>query len=278
MLGRAVARSARKRGTLLAAPGRNELDVADTAALRSYLAAERPDLVVNCAAFTQVDACEEQEELATEINGHAPGRAAAAADAVGARFLQVSTDYVFDGGATSPYSEEHPTSPLQAYGRGKLVGEESVLRATGGFVVRTSWLFGPEGPNFVDTMLRLAEDRDTLQVVDDQVGCPTYTPNLAEELLDLADATEGRGDDERRYHVGHPEPVTWNGFARAIFEAAGLERRVERVPTSAFPRPATRPSYSVLSTTRTQQILGRELEPWREGLVDYLEWRQGSRG
>lgn len=274
MLGRAVAHAARRRGTLVGAPGRDEVDLAHTDAVEGALARLEPDLVINCAAFTQVDACEEQEALATEINGDAAGRAAAAAARRGARFLQVSTDYVFDGRSAAPYDTEHPTAPIQAYGRSKLRGEETVLESETSLVARTSWLFGPEGPNFVDTMLRLAGERDVLQVVDDQIGCPTYTPHLADDLLDLAQcATWGR-DAPRRYHVSHPEPVSWNGFARAIFEEAGVRIEVQRVPTEAFPRPAPRPRYSVLDTSRTEEALGRSLRPWREGLRDYLSRRE----
>ena len=176
----------------------------------------------------------------------------------------------------SPYDEAHPTAPIQAYGRSKLVGEKLVANA-GGLVVRTSWLFGPGGPNFADTMLKLAAGRDLLQVVDDQRGCPTYTPFLAAALLDLAaDPPWARLGPSRVTHYSNPDPVTWFGFAGAIFEAAGTQVKVEPVTTAAFPRPAARPAYSVLSLDGVTRLLGRPVEGWREGLADYLGLRASS--
>ncbi|MEM6701876.1 MAG: dTDP-4-dehydrorhamnose reductase [Acidobacteriota bacterium] len=270
MLGQALVGEAQRRSLPVAGVTRQQVDLVDTGSVETALDEIGPEVVVNGAAFTQVDQCEEEEERATEINGYAVGRAAAACAARGVRFLQVSTDYVFDGSATEPYRESHPTAPLQAYGRGKLVGEEST-RTAGGAVVRTSWLFGPGGPNFVQTMLKLAGDRTVLDVVDDQVGCPTYTPFLAQGLLDLAwSDLWDLPSSERVVHYSNPEPVSWNGFARAIFDEAKLTMEVRPVPTSTFPRPAERPRYSVLSTERTEALIGGALPPWRQGLRSYL--------
>ena len=277
MLGSAVVAAGASRERRVVGLTRSDLDITDSESLRRRVAEERPGVVVNCAAYTQVDACEEHEDEATEVNGHAAGRAAAICDAAQARFVHVSTDYVFDGAATRPYEVEHPTAPIQAYGRSKLVGEQAVLGAAETLVVRTSWLFGAGGPNFVDTMLRLAGERPALQVVADQIGCPTYTPFLAEALLDLAEDECWLGLRHGRVaHYANPEPVSWHAFAEAIMAAAGLSVVVEAVGSDALQRPARRPAYSVLSTTATAAVLGRPVRPWRDGLARYLELREAS--
>jgi len=274
MLGRAVAAEARRRGWPALALSREEADVADRERLLYWAAAFRPELVVNCAAFTQVDACESERERAFRVNGEGAGNAAAAAGAVGARFLHVSTDYVFDGRGSSPYAEDAPTAPLSVYGESKLLGEHRALAspgALGALVVRTSWLFGPEGPNFAATMLRLvAQGKVPLRVVDDQVGCPTYTKFLARALADLAPRREVTGV----VHYRNREPVSWYAFARAVVRLSpGGPESAEVVPvaTAEFPRPAPRPAYSVLDVARFEAAVGRRVEPWEAGLCDYLE-------
>jgi dTDP-4-dehydrorhamnose reductase len=269
MLGRAVLAAARARGWPALALSRRQADVAGEARLDHWMAAFSPEVVVNCAAYTRVDDCETQQEHAMAVNGEAVGRVARAAERRGARLLQVSTDYVFDGAAERPYAEGDATAPRSAYGRSKLAGEQLALAARRGLVVRTSWLFGAGGPNFVTAILRQI-DRGTrqLRVVADQVGAPTYTPFLARALLDLAPlAATGI------VHYRNREPVSWYSFAAAIARwwpgAAGAVE-VAPVTTAEMPRPAPRPAYSVLAVERCEALLGRRVESWEWGLAQYL--------
>ncbi len=271
MLGRAMAAEARRRGWPALALPRAVADLADRERLLYWADSFRPELVVNCAAMTQVDACESARDEALATNGEAVANAVAAAAAAGARFLHVSSDYVFDGGARDPYREDHPTAPLSVYGESKLLGERRALADPRALVVRASWLFGPGGPNFAATMLALvAAGRTPLRVVDDQVGCPTYTPFLARALADLA----GRREVTGIVHYRNREPVSWYAFARAIvrLSAAGpASAEVVPVTTAEFPRPAPRPAYSVLDVGRFEAAVGRPVEPWEAGLCEYLE-------
>jgi dTDP-4-dehydrorhamnose reductase len=266
MLGRAVTEEAQRRGWPASALGHTEADVTDAATVGARVRDFAPDVVFNCAAFTAVDACEERRDHAFAVNGDAVGTLAAAAREAGATLVHVSSDYVFDGTAREPYGEDHATAPLSVYGASKLRGEERALAYDGAVVVRASWLFGHGGPNFVLTMLRLIDaGKVPLRVVDDQVGCPTYTPFLAAALCDLAE-TGARGV----VHYRNREPVSWFGFAREI--VAGWDAGVEVLPvtTAEFPRPARRPAYSVLAVDRGEGLLGRRVEPWGDGLSEYL--------
>ncbi len=223
-------------------------------------------MVVNCAAFTKVDACEEHEEKATAVNGAGVAAAAAAARRAGARLVHLSTDYVFDGAAREPYREDAATGPLSAYGRGKLEGERRALEYDRSLVVRTSWVFGPGGPNFVAAMVGLIEaGRVPLRVVRDQEGCPTYTGFLARALLDLA-VLEATGI----VHYRNREPVSWYAFAVEIARLWSGAVEVIPVTTEEFPRPARRPSWSVLDVTRFEAVTGRRVEPWESGLAETL--------
>lgn len=231
---------------------RAQLDVTDRDAVRAVL--DPDDLVINCAAWTDVDGAEEHEEEALRINGDGARNVAEAAG----RVVYVSTDYVFDGTKHEPYVESDPVNPLSAYGRTKLAGERATAEANPRHhIVRTSWLFGPGGPNFVETILRLARERDTLRVVDDQIGKPTYTAHLAPELLELAER-----DDFGIHHRAGGGQCSWFEFAREIVERSGLDCAVEPCTTEEFPRPAPRPANSVLA--------GGDLPAWREGLEAYL--------
>jgi dTDP-4-dehydrorhamnose reductase len=258
MLGRDVAAAAESAGHDVTALTRRDLDIADPAAVRAAVAAARPDAVVNCAAWTDVDGAEEHEADATRINGTGAGNVAAAAPYV----VHVSSDYVFEGSATVPYREDDPTGPAGAYGRSKLAGEILVGAAGEHAVVRSAWLFGVHGKNFVATMLRLAEDRDEVNVVADQFGCPTFTGHLASALVDIA---------ERRLtgvlHVAGGGSCSWHELAQAAFDEAGVDCRARPVTTAEFPRPAPRPAWSVLVSTRPD---APALPPWREGLSAYL--------
>jgi dTDP-4-dehydrorhamnose reductase len=258
MLGRDVVAAAEGAGHDVTGLARRDLDIADPDAVRAAVAAARPDAVVNCAAWTDVDGAEEHEADATLINGAGAGYVAAAAPYV----VHVSSDYVFDGTASEPYTESDPTGPAGAYGRSKLDGELAVAANGEHAVVRSAWLFGVHGKNFVATMLRLAEDRDEVNVVADQIGCPTFSGHLAPALVDIA---------ERRLtgilHVAGGGACSWHELAQATFDEAGVDCRAVPVTTAEFPRPAPRPAWSVLRSTRPD---APALPPWREGLSAYL--------
>lgn len=266
MLGRAVVAEARKRGFAALGLSHGQADITDRDRLLYWADTFRPRLIVNCAAFTQVDACEQRREHAFEVNDRAVAHVVAAAEKAESRLIHVSTDYVFDGEADEPYREDTATGPRSVYGASKLAGERRALAYSRGLVVRTSWLFGPGGPNFVATMLRLIAERKTpLRVVDDQTGCPTYTPFLARALWDLA-SRETTGT----VHYRNREPVTWYGFTREIVRLRDRSVEVRPVTTDEFPRPAPRPAYSVLDVSRFEEAVGREVEPWGWGLVEIL--------
>ena len=271
MLGRAMVAEARSRALPVLGLSHAQGDIRDRERLLYWVDAFRPELIVNCAAYTKVDACEgEGREAAFAINGEAVDNVVAACRAAegGARIVHISSDYVFDGKGTAPYKEDDPTGPLSAYGQSKLDGERRVLAYDKSTVVRTSWLFGPGGPNFVATIVGLIESHKPLRVVRDQQGAPTYTLFLARAVLDLA-AEDVRGV----VHYRNREPVSWYEFATEI---AGLWSGTRRIPevvpvtTNEFPRPAPRPAFSVLDVSRFEEAIGRRVEPWGWGLVDYL--------
>jgi dTDP-4-dehydrorhamnose reductase len=270
MLGQAVVQEARSRGWAALGLSHEHADVTDRDRLLYWAEAFRPEVVLNCAAYTKVDACEEEPERALAVNGEGAGHAAAAAGRVGARLVHVSTDYVFDGRlegkAREPYREDAPAGPLSEYGRSKLEGERRALDYERSLVVRTSWLFGPGGPNFVATMVGLIEaGRVPLRVVADQEGCPTYAPFLAAALLDLA-----RLGATGTVHYRNREPVSWYAFAVEIARLWSGAVEVVPVTTAEFPRPAPRPSWSVLDVARFEEIAGRRVEPWQLGLAETL--------
>jgi len=237
---------------------RAELDITDADAVRAAVSDTRPDAIINCAAWTDVDGAEADEAAATRINGDGAGHLAA----TGVHTVHVSTDYVFPGDATTPYAEDAPTGPIGAYGRSKLAGELAVAALPDHAIVRTAWVFGPHGKNFVATMLKLAEDRDEVNVVADQIGCPTFTGHLAPALVQIA---------EQRLsgilHVTGGGQCSWQEFAQAAFEEAGTGTVASPVTTAEFPRPAPRPPWSVLRSTRRDAPV---LPYWRHGLTDYL--------
>jgi dTDP-4-dehydrorhamnose reductase len=267
MLGNDVVRAAKYVNHDVIALGHAELDVTDGRRVRRTVARLAPDAVVNCAAWTDVDGAEEDPIGATRVNEQAPRHVAAAAAEVGAAIVQPSTDYVFDGEKGEPYVESDPTHPISVYGATKLAGEEAVAESNPHhFIVRTSWLFGSAGGNFVETMLRLGRELGEVVVVRDQVGCPTYTGHLAEALVRLLD-----GDDYGLHHIAGGGECSWFEFATAIFARAGVECRTLSCTTDEFPRPAPRPAYSVLATEREYGLV---LPDWHEGLEDYLADRQ----
>jgi dTDP-4-dehydrorhamnose reductase len=261
MLGTDVAAAAA--GHQVVALARAELDITDAAAVREAVAAAAPDAIVNCAAWTDVDGAERDEVAATLVNGHGAGHVAQAAAAAGAHLVHVSSDYVFDGRAREPYAEGAATAPQGAYGRSKLAGEVAVAAAGGSFaIVRSAWLFGRHGGNFVATMLRLGAERDAVDVVDDQVGCPTWTGHLAPALVSIAEERLGGV-----MHVAGAGACSWFELARATFARAGVDCEVRPQSTAALRRPAPRPAYSVLRSTRAEVP---SLPDWSDGLAGYL--------
>ncbi len=257
MLGRDVVAAAGSAGHEVAALARADLDITDAAAVSAAVRAARPDAVINCAAWTDVDGAEENEAAATAINGAGAGNLAHQ----GVHVVHVSSDYVFDGEAREPYTEDAPTAPRSAYGRSKLAGELALAGANAA-IVRSSWLFGPHGRNFVDTMRRLGAERDELAVVDDQVGCPTYTGHLAPALVTIAE----RGVTGLM-HVAGGGRCSWLELAEATFAETGLDCRVRPQSTADLGRPAPRPAFSALASTRDDAPV---LPPWREGLRAHL--------
>ena len=253
--------------------GRAELDVTDAGAAKSFVAdwlaggSADDAVVINAAAYTAVDNAESDEDAAYAGNAVAPRNLAEALGGAG-RLIQISTDYVFAGDATSPYPAGAPTGPRSAYGRTKLAGERAVLAAPNGYVVRTAWVYGAFGPNFVKTMVRLAGQHDTLNVVDDQRGSPTYTRHLAQGLVELGRSDAAPGV----YHATGAGDTTWFGFTRAIFTELGLDpERVQPTTTEAFPRPAPRPAYSVLSSAEWTGAGLTPLPDWRAALTEAFE-------
>jgi dTDP-4-dehydrorhamnose reductase len=266
MLGRDVVLAAGNAGHDVVGFGHTELDVTDAAALSVKFELERPDVVINCAAWTDVDGAEEAEEAAMAVNGVAAGEVAAAAAEVGASVVYVSSDYVFDGTKSSPYVETDQTAPLSAYGRTKLAGEGATAVANKRhFIVRSSWLFGIGGSNFVETMLRLATTQNEVLVVRDQVGSPTYTWHLAYGIVRLIE-----GIEFGIHHMAAAGSCSWYDFAREIFDQAKVECRVLSGTTEMLGRPAPRPAFSALTSQREHAI---ELPSWRDGLAAYLSQR-----
>lgn len=264
------------RGESFVALSRSDLDITDSRLVNATVAELAPTIIVNCAAYTKVDAAETDENVANAINGSAVEILAHAANRAGALLVTVSTDFVFDGASKTPYEVTHPTHPLSAYGRSKLLGEIAASHAERHLVIRTSWLFGKHGPNFVEAILnQIRKGTDLLRVVSDQRGRPTYTPHLAQAILRLAliadESDVGRGI----VHYADRDDCSWFDFASAIVDECGAEVRVKPVSTDEFPRPAKRPLYSVLSTERYERLTGLQPESWREGLKEYLG-RSGS--
>jgi dTDP-4-dehydrorhamnose reductase len=267
MLGRDVMLAAGNAGHQVVGYGHAELDVADGAAVGAKIEGERPDVVINCAAWTDVDGAEEAEGEATRINGEGAGNVAVAAAAVGASVVYVGSDYVFDGSKGAPYVETDQTAPLSAYGRSKLAGEEETRAGNKRhFIVRSAWLFGAGGGNFVETMLRLAADHGEVLVVRDQVGSPTYTWHLAYGIVRLIEGVEFG-----IHHMAAAGACSWYEFAREIFDQAKVECKVMSATTEMLGRPAPRPAYSALTSQREHAI---ELPSWQDGLAAYLSQRR----
>lgn len=257
-------------GTVVAA-GRDRVDLTQPDTIREAVNEVGPDAIVNAAAYTAVDRAEDEPDVAHAINAIAPGVMAEAARDAGAWLVHYSTDYVFDGTASSPYREDDPTNPLGVYGRTKRAGEEAV-RERGGrhLLLRTSWVYSDRRSNFLRTMLRLADERERLTVVDDQIGCPTWAGWIAAATASVLEAVLGADDPEENaglYHLSSAGQTSWYGFARAIFARFDRDVHVEPIPTEEYPTKAPRPAYSVLDTTRVRDTFGLDVPTWSEQLA-----------
>jgi dTDP-4-dehydrorhamnose reductase len=268
MLGHDVTRAADAAGHEAIALARAALDITDPGAVAAAVRSAAPAVVVNCAAWTEVDGAEKGFEDALAINGAGAGHVAAAAAAAGAWTIHISSDYVFDGETSEPYVESDPVGPVSAYGRSKLAGEREVAAAAPDrhTIVRSSWLFGAHGRCFPKTILRLAEERDELNVVSDQIGCPTFTGHLAGALVALAE-TPLPGV----LHVAGAGACSWFDFAAAIVAASGARCQVGPISTEEYPTPARRPAYSVLQSERGAPRLAE----WERGVREFLSELSG---
>ncbi len=278
MLGRAVMPALAAAGHAAVGLDLPELDVTRYEGVARAVADHRPEWVIHLAAFTQVDECESRPEEALRVNAKGTQNVALAAGGCRAAVLALSTDYVFDGTATRPYREDDPPNPVSSYGVSKWAGEQAVHLAaqqTGGrcVIARTSWLFGPGGTNFVDTILAKARAGQPLRVVDDQRGSPTFTADLAQGLLRLMAAGQ-----PGTYHCTNSGDCTWYDLAAHALGCAGLDVPLERADTASFPRPAKRPAYSVLSNERFEQVTGWRMPAWRDAVGRHVAATAGATG
>lgn len=254
------------------ATGRDACDLASPAACAALIESVAPHAVINAAAYTDVDRAEEEEEVARTINGDAPGTMAATCAKLCIPLIHISTDYVFEGSGEAPWSPASAPAPQSAYGRTKLAGEDAV-RAAGGChaILRTSWVFSAHGSNFVKTMLRFAQSRDSLNVVADQSGGPTPARAIAEACLTIAEQLAADPTKSGTYHFSGGPDVSWYDFARAIFTEAGRDVTVHQIPTSAYPTPAKRPLNSRLDCRTTEEIFGITRPDWRSALCEVVK-------
>lgn len=269
-LGRAVAREAARRGRTLCVTDTSNLRVEDLAAVRRWLVEQKPRFVLHGGAFTDVDGCEKEPHKAVAQNGTGTAHVADVCAELGIGLVYVSTDFVFDGRATTPYREDHATAPLSAYGRSKLLGEQALAAhdRANFYTLRTSWVFGPKGKNFPAAILARARSGQPLKVVTDQVGRPTYTDDLAEAMFDLCER-EAKGGI---YHASNEGQCSWHRFASDILAAAGLGHvPVGTMTSQELGRPAARPAWSVLDTDKLATVRGKRLPDYHDALRRYLK-------
>ncbi len=246
-----------------------DIDITSAESVFKVIGALKPEVVINCAAYTDVDGCESDAETAMAVNGEGVAYLAMACRDIGALLVQVSTDYVFDGGKGTPYVEDDAPCPLSVYGESKLAGEMNAAFSPEHLIVRTQWLYGLHGKNFVETMLRLGAEKSELTVVDDQIGSPTSTVDLSQAIIALIDSG-CRGV----YHAANSEYCSWNDFAKAIFEESGLQVAVKPMTTTELNRPARRPLYSTLECSKLNAETGYHPQTWRNALREYLKIRE----
>jgi len=266
-LGRAIERLAADRQLSVSGSDIDTLNIADANQVERWIEEHRPQTLINCAAYTAVDDCESHENQAESINGTAVGHLSSACRKFGVRLIHISTDYVFDGKGSRPYKESDRVGPTSAYGRTKLLGEEMAAQTPRHLIVRTAWLYGLGGRNFVEAIRRqMNSGAETLKVVADQYGCPTFCDDLALAVLNLNGT-----DAEGIVHAVNSGDTTWHGFATEIARLMGSTIPILPVTTEVFPRPAPRPAYSVLDISRLQTILNRPMPTWQDALGRYME-------
>lgn len=256
---------------------REELSIQDAAAVQSFFAHHQPAFCINCAAYTAVDKAETDAENAYAVNATAPGILAAACRDAGAKFIHISTDYVFDGQSPVPYKEDSPVKPLNTYGASKLKGEELCMQQNpDAVIIRTAWVYSAFGSNFVKTMMRLMKDRPTINVVSDQVGAPTYAADLAGCIMEIILNALNLKPAARKwtpgiYHYSNQGRISWYEFAEAIKELTHSNCQVNPIPTSQYPTPAKRPAFSLLDTHKIRETFGCEIPDWKDGLERCLQ-------
>jgi len=261
-----------------------EFDLTDKEQVYAELTTIAPDIVINCAAFTQVDACEKQSEIAFQVNGVGPGYLATVAKKLGSLLVHISTDFVFSGKNKNPYEEDDPTEPLSVYGQSKLQGEQAILDSglKDYYIIRTSWLYGADGGNFVETIIRLATEREELGIVADQTGTPTYTADLADAIWTLIGAKSCDRDmvPFGVYHYSNAGVCTWYEFACEIVQELReaqiplMLQQLKSITTAEYPVPAKRPVYSVLSKQKIIAATGLKIPPWQKSLRAYMKSKQ----
>lgn len=256
---------------------RDELPLDDFDVINDLIDRHKPQYFVNCAAYTAVDKAESEKELAYKINADAPGVIAAACKRNNSRLIHISTDYVFNGNGQRPYKEDDPTDPVNLYGDSKLRGEQNVMQqGPASIIIRTAWVYSEFGKNFVKTMLRLMGEKDSINVVSDQYGTPTYAADLAEAIMKIISVLDTESDSTGSshagiYHFSNEGNISWYEFAVAIRDIAGKKCEVKPIPTSAYPTPAKRPSFSVLDKSKISAAFGVSIRPWRESLEECLK-------
>jgi dTDP-4-dehydrorhamnose reductase len=256
----------------------DELDITDETAVDGYLAANNPEVIINCAAYTEVDKAETDEEAAFSINANAPANLAKAAKKYHALLVHISTDYVFDGNTCSPLSETASTNPVSVYAMSKFAGELEIQKHAGkALIIRTSWLYSAFGNNFVKTILKYGVERGKLNVVFDQIGTPTYAYDLARTILDILPAAT-KTSGIQIYHYSNEGVASWYDFAVAIVELAGIECKINPIETWDYPLPATRPFYSVLNKHKIKEKFAIEIPYWRHSLIHCLKRLRVSSG
>jgi dTDP-4-dehydrorhamnose reductase len=251
--------------------GREQADLASPVSGANAIRTHVPDVVINAAAYTAVDRAEDEEQLATRVNGDAPAEMARACAALDIPMIHISTDYVFDGCGCAPWHPDVVPAPKNAYGRSKLAGERAVVKARGPHaILRTAWVFSAHGNNFVRSMLRLSQTHEALRIVDDQVGGPTPAADIAAACLSMAVQLKADHDKTGTYHYSGAPDISWKGFAEEILTLAGRDAAVTGIPTTEYPTPAQRPLNSRLDCTTTEMVFGLSPPDWRSGLVDVL--------
>ncbi len=268
MLATALEQVLNHTSSLTAVP-ESQLDITDKDAVIGLIKETKPDVIINAAAYTAVDNCETDKAKAMLVNGTAVGYLAQATKMAGAKLIHISTDYIFDGEKEGPYTEDDKPNPISIYGQSKLLGEQELLRFTQNYIIiRTQWLYGKNGKNFVDTIVQLAQEKDELNVVDDQYGSPTYTKDLAAVIQWFVEHID---IDSRIFNFSNEGIVSWFGFAREILKLAGIKTKIIPVDSSEFPRPAKRPHNSALDKTAIKKLTGIDIRPWYDALYEYMK-------